>query len=191
VGIQDVVDEINERCSKEVIKVLCIAYEKREGNISRSFPYRIEPKLLDLVIDRLADIIFELSSKNKRKKRPIPIEPLYPMLEMAEKEIKEVYDDIIKGIGLNAPIDKIDKERKKKALEYFDTNKNRFKAIQRKYLENLGDYTLAGGKEWRDFCGKIFLHLAEDYFGEYNFTIGARPLYEKFKKLKNKQQTDQ
>jgi len=60
--LQNIVDEIDQRCDDEILRILFIAYAKKTGKISGAIPYRIDPQLIDLIIDRLTELIFILLS---------------------------------------------------------------------------------------------------------------------------------
>ena len=183
-GIQDIVDDIDKLCDEEVFKIIRIAYGKRKGNINGAFPYRIDPKLIDLVINRLCNMIFEFASKGKwKKKPPIPFKPLLQMLEFAEKDIDAIYKNAVKKIGFSSRIINPEKKWRDSALKYFDENRDKFKAIRREYLLDKSLYTLNSGKEKRDFKAGLFTKVVEDPFQDF-YTISGRRILEDYKKSK-------
>lgn len=181
----ELIDDLLYRRDKEIEKILVLKLAKREGLLEEPISYNIDEKILDLVIDGLADIVFNLHNKNKKKKKNIPIETLVPLLKIAQQEIDLIYESI-KKIGFKGSIADRESKHKKAALNCFDDSSQCFEAIKREYLEEDDTYILNYGQEHRDFKSKMLKRIVGD---NLPLKAGGRRILKEFRdKMK---QTDQ
>ena len=101
------------------------------------------------------------------------------IVSKAKNEIDKLFN-AVKNVGFsgNNP-EATEKNWMNAAIELFDATKKEFKMIKREYLDDPKVYFFTGGQESRDFKGSLLKKVA----GSHGLKIGARPLYEIYKKI--------
>jgi len=84
------------------------------------------------------------------------------LINAARPEIEPLYA-AVKKVGFSGRKVKItEKQWQNAALAYFDRHRNEFKIVKREYLEDKELYFFSGGKERRDFIGKVLQRITVD-----------------------------
>ncbi len=173
------IDEVEEKKQKALESVLSLSFAKKSGIIeNRPLGYNFEPRFADLIINSLADIVITLCVKADKKaiNRATLFEAFTPLMVSVKPEIEKIYS-AIKSIGFSSRLFDAERKWKGAALEAFDDSIKGFEAIKREYLEDDDLYFLTGGKERRDFEGKMLQKIIKDCgLGKYGLNT-LRDIY--------------
>lgn len=113
------------------------------------------------------------------------LEPISPedskvmeLINAVRAEIESLYDAVKKMGFSGRDVSATEQQWQTAALTHFDDNEAEFKFIKRKYLEDRKIYYFTGGKERRDFIGRLLKTTMQDYgLG----VLGARRLYQLYR----------
>lgn len=156
-------DNISDDKIRELIGEICtLALIKKEGIFEGQLTYHLSRPESDIIINHLADRFIHFATlylKDKTRRRKFLPEEAKRILKEAKVEAERIYL-ALKTVGFSTYVRAIEWE--KAALSSFDDSKRGFKYIKREYLEDKKLYELSGGKEKRDFIGRLIQIVVEE-----------------------------
>jgi hypothetical protein len=201
---------INEKLPKErqiysqIIQDFPAQIEKLEKELAPDLVWKdleLGPVQQEIIIDRILHAFYvqahiEFALLTPSEKQEIQVERIERektsfkdhILQVgspALKEISEVYQIAIKGVGISSKkaekYSDLPQEYRTRALEYYDKQPDKFKYIKREFLEERGLYGFSQGKEWRDFKSRLIKKAIKDQLG---LELGGQALLEIIQKEK-------